>query len=159
MVSVCFVCLGNICRSPIGESVFRHLVRDAGLEGSIAIDSAGTGSWHVGEAPDRRACAAGKRRGIDVAGAARQFRPSDFVKFDYVVAMDSANYDDLVALAPDAAAKKKIHLLRSFDAASPPGASVPDPYYGGPEGFDDVVELCLAACRPLLDRLRKEQGL
>jgi len=159
MVSICFVCLGNICRSPIGESVFRHLVREAGLEGSIVIDSAGTGDWHVGQSPDRRACAAGKRRGIDVAGAARQFTRSDFARFDYVVAMDAANYAALAALSPDAASTKKIHLLRSFDPASPPGASVPDPYYGGPEGFDEVVELCLAACRPLLDLVRREHRL
>ena len=159
MVSVCFVCLGNICRSPTAEGVFRHLVREAGLERQVHIDSAGTGSWHVGDPPDRRACAAGARRGIVVDGAARQFRRSDFAKFDYVVAMDSANYEELAALAPDAEAKKKLFLLRSFDPAAPPNAPVPDPYYGGVEGFDEVVELCLSACRPLLERIRKEHGI
>jgi protein-tyrosine phosphatase len=159
MISVCFVCLGNICRSPTAEGVFRHLVREAGLESVVHVDSAGTGGWHVGEPPDRRACAAGKRRGIDVSGAARQFRRSDFSRFDYVIAMDDSNYDNLVEFAPDAVATTKIHLLRSFDPASPPGASVPDPYYGGAEGFDEVVELCLAACRPLLERIRRDHGL
>jgi protein-tyrosine phosphatase len=159
MVSVCFVCLGNICRSPTAEGVMRHLVREAGLESEIRIDSAGTGSWHVGESPDRRACAAGRRRGIEVSGAARQFRRSDFERFDYVLAMDGANYDDLVELAPNAQAKKKIHFLRSFDAKSPANAPVPDPYFGGAEGFDEVVELCLAACRPLLERIRREHGI
>jgi protein-tyrosine phosphatase len=159
MVSVCFVCLGNICRSPTAEGVFRHLVREAGLGEKVHIDSAGTGSWHIGEAPDKRARAAGARRGIDVGGAARQFRPSDFARFDYVLAMDGENLENLVALAPNEEAKEKIHLLRSFDPASPGGAAVPDPYYGGAESFDEVVELCLAACRPLLERIRREHHL
>jgi protein-tyrosine phosphatase len=159
MVSVCFVCLGNICRSPTAEGVMRHLVREAGLEKAIVVDSAGTGSWHIGESPDRRACAAGRRRGVDVSGAARQFRRADFVRFDYVLAMDATNYDDLLELAPNAEAKAKLHLLRSFDPNSPANASVPDPYYGGPEGFDEVVELCLAACRPFLQRIRKDHRL
>ena len=159
MVSVCFVCLGNICRSPTAEGVMRHLVREAGLESAVHVDSAGTGSWHVGEAPDRRARAAGRRRGIEIGGAARQFQRSDFARFDYVVAMDGSNYDELSELAPSAEARRKLHLLRSFDPASPKGAHVPDPYYGGPEGFDEVLELCLAACRALLERIKKEHGL
>lgn len=137
----------------------RHLVREAGLERSIRVDSAGTGSWHVGDSPDRRACAAGRRRGIEIDGAARQFQRSDFAKFDYVLAMDGSNYDVLAELAPNAEAKKKLHLLRSFDPESPAGASVPDPYYGGVEGFDEVVELCVAACKPLLERIRQDHGL
>jgi len=137
----------------------RHLVREAGLEKAILVDSAGTGSWHVGDAPDRRACAAGRKRGIEVSGAARQFRRADFARFDYVLAMDAANFDDLVELAPNAEAREKVHLLRSFDPASPANASVPDPYYGGVEGFDEVVELCLAACRPLLERIRREHEI
>ena len=137
----------------------RHLVREAGLEDKVRVDSAGTGSWHVGEAPDRRARAAGRKRGIEIGGAARQFQRGDFAKFDYVLAMDGANYDDLADLAPNAEARKKLHLLRSFDPASPKDASVPDPYYGGAEGFDEVIELSLAACRSLLERIRREHGL
>jgi protein-tyrosine phosphatase len=159
MVSVCFVCLGNICRSPTAEGVMRHLVREAGLETAVRVDSAGTGSWHVGEAPDRRARAAGNRRGIEISGAARQFQRSDFARFDYVLAMDGANFDELAELAPNAGALEKLHLLRSFDPAAPKNAAVPDPYYGGPEGFDEVVELCIAACRPLLERIRQDHGL
>ncbi len=159
MVSVCFVCLGNICRSPTAEGVMRHLVREAGLENDVRVDSAGTGSWHVGEAPDRRARAAGKRHGIDIGGAARQFQRSDFSRFDYVLAMDGTNYRELAALAPNADAKKKLYLLRSFDPASSKDADVPDPYYGGAEGFDEVLELSLAACRALLERIRKDHGL
>jgi protein-tyrosine phosphatase len=158
MVSVCFVCLGNICRSPTAEGVMRHIVREAGLENQVRVDSAGTGSWHIGESPDQRARSAGRRRGIEIGGAARQFQRADFARFDYVLAMDSANYENLAELAPNAQARAKLHLLRSFDPASPPNSAVPDPYYGGDEGFDEVVELCLAACRPLLDRIRKDHA-
>ena len=137
----------------------RHLVREAGLDPHIAVDSAGTAGYHTGEAPDRRARAAGARRGIAIEGAARQFKRADFARFDYVLAMDGENFENLAALAPNDVAKKKLHLLRSFDPASPRGAPVPDPYYGGAEGFDEVVELCLAACRPLLERIRRENGI
>ena len=159
MLKLCFVCLGNICRSPIGEGVMRHLLQQAGLGEAVEVDSAGTAGYHSGEPPDRRARAAGQRFGVEVGGRARQFKRGDFQRFDYVLAMDRANYDDLAELAPDAAARSKLHLLRSFDPASSSGASVPDPYYGGDEGFDDVVRICLAACTPLLERLRREHGL
>ena len=137
----------------------RHLVREAGLEQQIAVDSAGTAGYHTGEAPDRRARAAGARRGVAIDGAARQFKRADFQRFDYVLAMDRANYDDLAELATDAAARGKLHLLRSFDPKTPKGADVPDPYYGGDDGFDHVLDLCFDACRPLLERIRREHGL
>lgn len=137
----------------------RHLVEQASLEGQIAVASAGTAGYHTGEAPDRRARAAGKRRGVVVDGRARQFQRSDWQRFDYVLAMDRSNYDDLSEMLPSAELKKKLHLLRAFDPAAPPGASVPDPYYGGDEGFDEVLELCFSACRPLLERVRREHGL
>jgi len=159
MLRLCFVCLGNICRSPIGEGVMRHLVESAGLQEAIEVDGAGTAGYHAGDAPDARARAAGRRLGIEVGGRGRQFKRSDFDRFDYVLAMDRSNYDDLVELAPSSAAREKLHLLRSFDPGSPEGASVPDPYYGGEEDFDDVVRLCLAACTPLLERLRREHHL
>lgn len=137
----------------------RHLVREAGLEQQIAVDSAGTAGYHTGEAPDRRARAAGVRRGVVIEGAARQFKRGDFQRFDYVLAMDRANFDDLAELTSDATARAKLHLLRSFDPKTPNGADVPDPYYGGDDGFDDVLELCFAACRPLVERIRREHGL
>jgi protein-tyrosine phosphatase len=158
-VSVCFVCLGNICRSPTAEGVMRHLVKEAKLEHAIKVESAGTAGYHSGEAPDRRARAAGARRGITIGGAARQFVRADWARFDYVLAMDRSNFEDLEGTAPAAARAGKLHLLRSFDPASPPGANVPDPYYGGDDGFDEVLELCLSACRPLLERIRRERGL
>lgn len=137
----------------------RHLLQQAGLGGVVEVDSAGTAGYHSGEAPDRRARAAGQRFGVEVGGRARQFKRGDFQRFDYVLAMDRSNYDDLAELAPDAAARGKLHLLRGFDPAASAGASVPDPYYGGDDDFDEVVRICLAACAPLLERLRQEHQL
>ena len=159
MLRLCFVCLGNICRSPIGEGVMRHLIERASLADQIEVDSAGTAGYHQGALPDARARAAGRRCGIEVAGRARQFKQADFERFDYVLAMDRSNFEDLEELAASDAARKKLKLLRSFDPASLAGASVPDPYYGGDEDFDDVVRICLAACTPLLAWLRQEHGL
>lgn len=158
-VRLSFVCLGNICRSPTAEAVMRHLVREAGLEGKVLIDSAGLGDWHVGEPRDRRSAAVGARRGIPLAGAARQFTRGDFARFDYVLAMDRTNERELLRLASDDAARAKVRLLRSFDPAAPAGAEVPDPYYGGPEGFERVFDICEAACRGLLAHVRREHGL
>jgi low molecular weight protein-tyrosine phosphatase len=158
---VLFVCLGNICRSPTAEGVMRALVRDAGLEDSIEVDSAGTGSWHVGEPPDRRATAAARGRGIVLEGAARQVERSDFDEFDVILAMDASNLADLRAIAPDDAGRAKVRLLRDLDPpADPPsrGAGgrldVPDPYHGGPRGFEDVFDIVQGACAALLVELR-----
>jgi protein-tyrosine phosphatase len=154
-----FVCLGNICRSPTAEAIMRHIVKQEGLDGLVAIESAGTGDWHVGHPRDPRSSDVGKKRGIPLTGVARQFVPVDFARFDLVLAMDRRNRDDLLAMAPDAASRVKVHLLRDFDPAAGPDADVPDPYYGGPEGFDRVFEICEAACRGLLAHVRREHGL
>jgi protein-tyrosine phosphatase len=156
MVRVCFVCLGNICRSPTAEAVMRHLVKRAGLTAQIAIASAGTGDWHVGHARDRRSQAVGEARGIPLSGTARQFLPDDFDDFDHVLAMDRANRDELLKLARNGSDRAKVALLRSFDPSAPPDAEVPDPYYGGAGGFDEVFDICERACRGLLDRLAPE---
>ena len=132
----------------------RHLVAEAGLSDRIEISSAGTGPWHVGEEPDARAQQTARRRGIEMSGTGQQFRKKDFARFDYVLAMDTENYDTLCDMAPNAAARDKIHLLRSFDPSSPKDAGVPDPYYGGPRGFDKVLDVCEAACRGLLEHLQ-----
>ncbi len=130
-----------------------HLLVQAGLADRVRIDSAGTGAWHAGESPDARATAAARGRGIPMRGRARQFEPEDFARFDYVLAMDKSNYRNLVDLAPDDDARDKVHLFRSFDPASPEGAEVPDPYYGGPDGFETVLDICEAACRGLIAHL------
>jgi protein-tyrosine phosphatase len=159
VIRISFVCLGNICRSPTAEAVMRHLVREVGLEGQVQIDSAGTGGWHVGEPRDRRSCEVGQRRGIPLTGRARQFIAQDFARFDHVLAMDGQNLESLLELAPDDVARTKIRLLRSFDPASPPDADVPDPYHGGPRGFDLVFDICEAACRGLLVEIRRIHGI
>lgn len=159
MIRVCVVCLGNICRSPIGEAVFRHLVIDAGLGERIEVESAGTAGYHTGDAPDPRARAAGKRAGIHVGGRAQQFTAKDFARFDYVVAMDSSNLNDLRAIAPSPSAAKKVRLMRSYDPEAPANAPVPDPYYGGDDGFDHVLELCQSAALHLLREIREEHRL
>ncbi|MCA9631900.1 MAG: low molecular weight phosphotyrosine protein phosphatase [Myxococcales bacterium] len=155
-VSVCFVCLGNICRSPTAEGVFRHLVEEAGLTGEIHIDSAGTAAYHAGESPDRRSAEHAARRGIRLAGRARQFVASDFERFDYVLAMDAANHRELERQARRVAAENRLYHCRDFDPECPKGSSVPDPYYGGEAGFEEVLDLCDAACRGLLEHIRRE---
>ena len=159
MVRVCFVCLGNICRSPTAEGVMRAVVERAGLAGRIEIDSAGTGAWHVGEPADERARAAAERRGLSLDSVARQVTRADFDRFDYLVAMDRENLAALERMAPDQSARGKVRLLRSFDPASPRGAAVPDPYYGGDDGFEEVLDICEAACRGLCEHIAREHGL
>jgi low molecular weight protein-tyrosine phosphatase len=151
---VLFVCLGNICRSPTAEAVMARLVADADLEHAIELDSAGTGGWHVGSPPDARATAAAAARGIEMRGVARQVEREDFERFDLLLAMDAENHRDLRALAPNAEAAAKVRLLREFDPAAEADRDVPDPYYGGEDGFDHVLDLVEAACAGLLAELR-----
>src|SRR5918995_4082836 len=159
-VRLLFVCMGNICRSPTAEGVMRRLLREQGLEDAVEVDSAGTGDWHVGNAPDRRATAAARMRGIALDGAARQVARADFSSFDLILAADRRNLRDLEALLP-AGARAKLHLLREFDpgSAGAPDLDVPDPYYGGDDGFEQVLDLVEAACRGLLDSLRADGRL
>jgi low molecular weight protein-tyrosine phosphatase len=148
--------MGNICRSPTAEGVMRSLVREAGLEDEITIDSAGTGGWHAGDPPDRRATEAAARRGITLDGAARRLSVQDFDDFDLLLAMDRENLRGIRAIAPSPEAAAKARLLREFDPASAgaPDLDVPDPYYGGPQGFETVLDQVEAACRGLLAELR-----
>jgi protein-tyrosine phosphatase len=156
-VRILFVCLGNICRSPTAEGVMRGLLREMGLEDRVQIDSAGTGDWHLGAPPDARATDAAGRRGIALEGAARQVTAADFEDFDLLIAMDRKNLRELLALAPDEHAAEKIRLLREFDPATAGGEDldVPDPFYGGDQGFEQVLDLVDAAARGLLDELRR----
>ncbi len=133
-----------------------RLVTEAGLTDEVELDSAGTGAWHVGSPPDERACAAAAARGIAMRSVARQVRPEDFERFDLLLAMDGENRRNLLALAPDAEARAKVRMLRDFDPAAADAVSrdVPDPYYGGEDGFDHVLDLVEAACAGLLDELR-----
>jgi len=153
MVRICFVCMGNICRSPTAEAVMRRLVDERGLSQRVAIESAGTGDWHVGEEADSRSRAVARKRGYHLDRRAQHFTASSFTRFDYVIAADRDNHRHLVGIAPDDAARSKIHLLRDFDPASPKGSDVPDPYYGGADGFEHVLDVCEAACRGLVSNL------
>lgn len=136
-----------------------HLIELEGLGSRVVLDSAGTGNWHVGARPDRRAQATAKRRGFELPGVARQFRSADFERFDYVLAMDRSNRKDLHRMANGSGDAGKIHLLRDFDPSAPKGAEVPDPYYGGDDGFDEVFDIVHRACSGLLDHLRREHSL
>lgn len=147
---ILFVCLGNICRSPTAEGVMRALLEGAGLADEVEIDSAGTGDWHVGRPADPRAIEAARGRGYELTSIARQVRSSDFHEFDLIVAMDSANVADLRAIAPDGAADK-IRLLREFGDGA---LDVPDPYYGGDDGFAEVLDMVERCCAVLIDEVR-----
>jgi len=153
---VLFVCLGNICRSPTAEGVLRAIAAREFPALEIEVDSAGTADYHVGEPPDRRTVAAARRRGYDISGLrARQLQPSDFTRFDFVLAMDRANLAELEAREPgNAWARVALYL----DFARGSGAEVPDPYYSGPEAFELVLDLCEAGARGLLSSLAKEKG-
>jgi protein-tyrosine phosphatase len=154
-LSVLFVCLGNICRSPLAEGVFLHLVREEGLEDRFRVDSAGTGAWHVGERPDARSVAVARAHGVDLPGCARQVRPDDFDRFDVIVAMDRENLADLQGLSANGA-RARLHLLRAFDPEGGDG-EVPDPYFGGEDGFETVYRMVHRSCVRLLEELRTDR--
>lgn len=157
MVKVLFVCMGNICRSPTAQGVFETLVAREGLADRIVIDSAGTHAYHVGEPPDTRAQAAARRRGIDLSQQrARRVGRQDFMDFDYVLAMDSSNYNELKVLC-DVKHEDKLRYLLDF-APQLGEQNVPDPYYGGPQGFERVLDLIEAAAQGLLADIRQRRG-
>ncbi|WP_107312622.1 low molecular weight protein-tyrosine-phosphatase [Burkholderia metallica] len=152
-VSICFVCLGNICRSPTAEGVMRRQVDAAALADRIAIDSAGTGDWHVGEPPDARAQAAALGRGYDLSALrARQVSAADFERFDLLLAMDAANLAELRRRCPPQY-RDKVRLLMEF-APDSTETEVADPYFGGAQGFEQVLDQIEHACAGLLDTLR-----
>lgn len=154
VVSVLFVCLGNICRSPTAEAVFRSLVNQEGLSDQVHVDSAGTSSWHIGGAPDRRSTAAARKRGIDLSlQKARQIKMTDFDVFDLILAMDQDNFNTISNLAP-AQNKEKLKLLLDFSPKLG-RKNIPDPYYGGENGFDLVLDLVEYASSGLLKYILK----
>ena len=155
-IKVLFVCMGNICRSPTAQGVFESLVAEAQLGDYVVIDSAGTHAYHVGKQPDQRATQAASLRGIDLTTqTARRVEPGDFVSFDYVLAMDSSNLDDLRSICP-AEHQTKVRLFLDFADAST--SEVPDPYYGGSQGFERVLDLVEEGARGLLEDVRKRIG-
>jgi protein-tyrosine phosphatase len=153
---IAFVCLANICRSPMAESVLTRRLAEAGLSADVDVDSAGTGGWHIGNGADRRAVAALQRRGYQSVHRARQFHRGDFDRVDLIVALDEDNARELHRLAPDADAAAKIRLLRSFDPASDGDLAVPDPYYGTDHDFEHALDLIEPACDGLVAWVRTE---
>ncbi len=153
-ISVVFVCMGNICRSPTAEGVFRAQVADRGLADMFEIDSAGTHAYHDGEAPDPRAKKLAKQRGVELGDVrARRVTAEDIERFDYILAMDSDNHFNLLKIAPEGH-QQKIHLMLDFTSLYSE-KDVPDPYYGGPRGFDRVYDLIESASEGLLDKIVK----
>ena len=152
MVRVLFVCMGNICRSPLAQGVFEDVLRREGLEGEVSVDSAGTGAWHVGSPPDERALSAASLRGVDISSQrARRIKPEDCRNFDYVLTMDEENYRAVAGLCRGSA------VVRPFldFATDSPETAVPDPYYGGPDGFEHVLDLVEEASKGLVEDIRE----
>lgn len=147
---ILFVCLGNICRSPLAEGLFLHMARERGVLERFHVESAGTGGWHTGSHADPRSLAVAAKHGVDLPSRARQVNHDDFEITDLFVAMDQANRNGLIEMGAPA---DKVRLLLEWDDESGPEAEVPDPYYGGEDGFDGVYAMCERACRGLLDDL------
>ena len=152
-LKVSFVCLGNICRSPTAEGVFQHLVNREGLSRYIEVDSAGTGAYHVGEPANSKSRMIAEKNGVKLASRARQFEYRDFEYFDLVVAMDKENLKDLSNLDRKQQYRDKLCLLRDFDPY-PGDKEVPDPYYGGINGFELVFDMVMRSCEVLLDQIK-----
>ena len=159
MIKVLFVCLGNICRSPLGEGMFRHLVIESGHVDYFEIDSAGTGNWHIGAPPHADSQRVALERGVDISTQrARQLTPLDLREYDYLIAMDSSNKEGILALDPHGRFSEKVSLM--LDHHPTIGLKdVPDPYFGGPDGFYPVLDMIEEASRNLLARILTERGL
>jgi protein-tyrosine phosphatase len=159
MISVLFVCLGNICRSPLAEGIFRNKIEEAGLAEFITVDSAGTSHWHVDEPPDRRSAQIARQNGIILNHFGRQISKIDLDKFNYILAMDMDNYDDIIRLKETYGnGKAEILMMRDFDDQQS-GSDIPDPYYGGPNGFQLVFDLLDESLTNFLDKIIKGHRL
>ncbi|MDQ3604985.1 MAG: low molecular weight phosphotyrosine protein phosphatase [Gemmatimonadota bacterium] len=152
---VLFVCLGNICRSPLAEAVFRRQVGERGVEQRFEIDSAGISAYHIGSPPDARSAQVARARGVEVSGSARQLAADDLRRFDYIIAMDAENLAEIERLRTRAGGAARVHRLREWDPRRD-GSDVPDPYYGGARGFEEVHDIVERSCAALLDHLMQE---
>ena len=156
-VKVLFVCLGNICRSPLAEGIFRQRVEERGLSEYFLIDSCGTASYHIGETPDERSMANAEKNGVKYTHRGRQFKKDDFKRFDYIFPMDASNKMNIMEFHPGEA-KATVEMMRAYDSTQS-GADVPDPYYGGEQGFQNVFDILDESVNNLLDHLVKEHQL
>lgn len=155
MIRVLFICLGNICRSPAAEGAFAHLVKKSGLEKQINVDSAGTSDYHIGEKSDSRMRKHAAKRGIHLTHRARQFVKKDFENFDYIIAMDHNNYQDILTVSDQIEHHNKVYMMSDFKIKCHE-IEVPDPYYEGPECFERVLDIVTDSSQGLLDKITKE---
>ncbi len=151
---ICFVCLGNICRSPTAEGIFQHLVNESGLQSYFYIDSAGTSAYHIGEPANSKSQKIANQHGVQLKSRARRFNPSDLEEFDLILAMDHENFDNLQKMDVKGTYSGKIYLMREFDP-KPGTKAVPDPYYGGMDGFQEVYDILYRSCKNLLEKLKE----
>jgi protein-tyrosine phosphatase len=158
MIEVCFVCLGNICRSPLAQGVFEKLVLDEGLQNQIRVASAGTGSWHIGSPPDKRMQQTANKYGVQLNSRGQQFHAGDYFNFDLILAMDDHNFSILEQLCPNPKKAENLKLFRSFDPESNGDLNVPDPYYGGGKGFEIVYEIVERTCPKILEFIKSRDG-
>jgi len=159
MIEVCFVCLGNICRSPLAQGVFEKCVLDEGLEDQIRVASAGTGNWHIGSPPDERMQETANKHGLQLNSRGQQFQSADFNDFDLILAMDDSNLILLEQLCPDPVKAENLKLFRSFDPENNGDLNVPDPYYGGGKGFEIVYDIVNRTCPKILEFLKARANL
>lgn len=153
---ICFVCLGNICRSPLAEGVFQALTNEKGLEDQIIIHSAGTGGWHVGASPDARMQATARKKGILLTSRAQQIQAGDIRRFDLIFAMDQSNLEAMEYLCSPEMAANKLRLFRSFDPEVDGNLDVPDPYYGKDDGFEHVFQIVHRTCPLILKYVQSQ---
>ncbi len=152
---IVFVCLGNICRSPTGEGVMQHIINETGFENYFEIDSAGTSAWHAGEPANSKSRSVAESHGVKLLSRARLFEKRDFDYYDLIIAMDHENRDNLMALAANDDHKEKVQLLREYDE-TPEDGQVPDPYYGGLSGFENVFQIVDRSCKNLFEQLKAQ---
>ncbi|QPJ64934.1 MAG: low molecular weight phosphotyrosine protein phosphatase [Candidatus Nitrohelix vancouverensis] len=158
-ISVCFICLGNICRSPLAQGVFEDLIAKEGLENRILVSSAGVGDWHVGSPPDARMQNTARNRGITLNSRAQQIQTGDLKRLDLALAMDESNMLALKQIFPSSADPKKLRMFRSFDPQHNGDLNVPDPYYGGDAGFENVFDIVNRTCPQIIAFLKQEYAL
>ncbi len=152
-MNILFVCLGNICRSPAAEGVFNKYLKEIGLEGKHRSESAGTSAYHIGDPPDSRMTSTARKREIPFYSTARQFTSADFRNFDLILVMDGHNYDEVLSMDPGPEGLKKLKYFREFDPDANGNMAVPDPYFGGPEGFEEVLDILIRTIKNLIDHL------